>query len=143
MQIVQQRRSLAPDLARGFMLLLIAMAYTDAQLSDWLEVLPVTEAQNGNIFEKTAVFIKTLFRGQQGLPDVCLPVWLREYVAVSENGTKRFRQKEDFKAISFKGILVACFRFFHSVLVFNYEILAPYGIALLITAPLLFNLMTS
>lgn len=138
MQIVQQTRSLAPDLARGFMLLLIAMAYTDAQLSDWGS-LPITEAQNGNVFEKTAVFIKTLFRDNRAYPMFAFLFGYGSVLLFQKMERSGFNKKKILKQFRLRAFWLLIFGFFHSVLVFNYEILAPYGTALLITAPLLFK----
>lgn len=138
MQIVQQTRNLAPDLARGFMLLLIAMAYTDAQLSDWGS-LPIAEAQNGNVLEKMAVFIKTLFRDNRAYPMFAFLFGYGSVLLFQKMERSGFEKKKILKQLRLRAFWLLVFGFFHSVLVFNYEILAPYGTALLITTPLLFK----
>lgn len=138
MQIVQQTRNLAPDLARGFMLLLIAMAYTDAQLSDWGS-LPVNDAQNGTVIGRAAVFIKTLFRDNRAYPMFAFLFGYGSVLLFQKMERSGFAKKKILKQFRLRAFWLLVFGFFHSVLVFNYEILAPYGAALLITAPLLFN----
>lgn len=137
MQTIQQSRSLAPDLARGFMLLLIAMAYTDAHLSDWGTQAP--ETQNDSILEQTAISIKTLLRDNRAYPMFAFLFGYGSVLLFQKLERSNLNSKLILKRFRMRAFWLLVFGFFHSVLVFSYEILAPYGIALLITAPLLFK----
>lgn len=92
-------------------MLLIAMAYTDAHLSYWGS-LPITEAQNGNVFGKTAVFIKTLFRDNRAYPMFAFLFGYGSVLLFQKMEPSGFDKKKILKKNSIKGILVACFRFF-------------------------------
>lgn len=135
MENIQQSRSLAPDLARGFILLLIAMAYTDAQLNDWDSL----QAQNDNLFERTAIFIKTLFRDNRSYPMFAFLFGYGSVLLFKKMERNGLDKKQILKLFRLRAFWLFVFGFLHSVLVFSYEILAPYGIALLISAPLLFK----
>lgn len=135
MQTIQQSRSLAPDLARGFMLLLIAMAYTDAHLSDW--GIQARETQNDSILEQTAISIKTLLRDNRAYPMFAFLFGYGSVLLFQKLERSNLSSKLISKRFRMRGLWLLVFGFLHSVLVFSYEILAPYGMTLLITAPLL------
>lgn len=137
MQTIQSSRSLTPDLARGFMLLLIAMAYTDAHLGNW--GTPANQAVDLQPTERLAIAFKTLFRDNRAYPMFAFLFGYGSVLLFQKLERGGFDRKQILSRLRRRACWLLIFGFFHSVLVFNYEILAPYGIALLITAPLLFK----
>ena len=121
-------RSLAPDLARGVMLLLIAVAHAPAFVDDW-DLGPAA-------LNTVAVFVKSLVADNQAR---AMFVFLFGY-GLGQLAQRQYARGDDWPAVrkllrrrSFWLIVIG---FLHAVLLVPLDIIAVYGATLLLLTPL-------
>ncbi|WP_437761338.1 DUF418 domain-containing protein [Sorangium sp. So ce764] len=121
-------RSLAPDIARGFMLLLVAVSHAPAFVSRW-DLGP--EALN-----TIAVFIRSLVAENQAR---VMFVFLFGYALGQLTERQRARGSDwasILKLLRRRSLWLIVIGFAHSTLLVPFDIIAVYGLTLLLLAPL-------
>lgn len=119
-------RSPAPDLARGLMLLAIALAHAPAFLSDW----------GTGPLDRASLFLGTLLFQEQAR---VMFVFLFGYGIgqLLRRETERGRDWPDLRSLLHRrGTVLVVIGFLHSTLLIPLDIVAVYGTALLVAAPL-------
>ncbi len=129
------RRLPGPDLARGFMLLLIAMAYASVYVG-----APFGADVSGEPWwDRAARFASTLLLDNRAFPmfailfgyGVAWSVRRRRERGVSDGEIRRTLRRRAWLLLAFGAV--------HAALIFPGEILTSYGLALLLTGRLLFR----
>ncbi|WP_433699143.1 DUF418 domain-containing protein [Nocardiopsis sp. CA-288880] len=126
-------RRLAPDLARGFMLLLIAMAYAGVYAGAGFG----TEAAGGTPLDRGAAFATTLLLDNRAFPMFAILFGHGLAWTVARQSARGASEAEVRRLLRRRGLFLLLFGFVHALLVFPGEILASYGVAALATGWLL------
>ncbi|CAL9432211.1 hypothetical protein SUDANB121_02091 [Nocardiopsis dassonvillei] len=119
-------RSPAPDMARGLMLLAIALAHVPAFLTHW----------GTGPLDRAALFLGTLLFQEQAR---VMFVFLFGYGIgqLLRRETERGRDWPDLRSLLHRrGLVLVALGFLHSTLLVPLDIVAVYGTALLVAAPL-------
>ncbi|MEU6699443.1 DUF418 domain-containing protein [Pseudonocardia sp. NPDC046786] len=132
-------RLLAPDLARGAMLLLIAMAYAGVYAA-----VPFGTATAGAApVDRIAAVLTTLLLDNRAFPmfAILFGYGLAWSVARQQRGRdgREVPGPEIRRSVRRRGLFLVLFGLVHAILVFPGEILASYGLAALLTGWLLFR----
>ncbi|MFE3448355.1 DUF418 domain-containing protein [Nonomuraea sp. NPDC059194] len=117
-------RSLAPDLARGFMLLLIALAHAPGFVSDWT-VGPA-------VLNKAAEFVRSLFAENQAR---AMFVFLFGY-GLGQLAQRQHDWPSTRNLLRRRSLWLIVIGFAHAVLLVPFDIIAVYGLTLLLLGPL-------
>jgi uncharacterized membrane protein YeiB len=121
-------RSLAPDLARGLMLLLIALAHAPAFLSSWRSGMPVVD--------DVVLFVKSLIADNQAR---AMFVLLFGY-GMGQLAYRHHARGGDWPGLRTllrrRSLWLVVIGFAHTVLLVPIDIVAVYGLALLLFTPL-------
>ncbi|GAB3736326.1 DUF418 domain-containing protein [Nocardiopsis nanhaiensis] len=126
-------RKLAPDLARGFMLLLIAMAYAGV----YAGVGFGTEIADEPLQDRVASVFTTLFLDNRAFPMFAILFGYGMAWMVSRQRARGTSETEVRRLLRRRGGFLLLFGFVHAFLVFPGEILTSYGLAALVTGWLL------
>jgi uncharacterized membrane protein YeiB len=126
-------RKLAPDLARGAMLLLIAMAYAGVYAGGGFG----TDVSDASLPDRIAAFVTTLFLDNRAFPMFAILFGYGMAWMVSRQAARGTADTEIRRLLRRRGLFLLLFGFAHAVLVFPGEILASYGLAALVTGWLL------
>ncbi|SMD19279.1 DUF418 domain-containing protein [Lentzea albidocapillata] len=125
---VSTGRSLAPDLARGLMLLLIALAHAPGFLSSWRSGMPV--------LDDIALFVKSLIADNQAR---AMFVFLFGY-GMGQLAHRHHARGGDWPGLRAllrrRSIWLVLIGFAHTILLVPIDIVAIYGLALLLFTPL-------
>jgi uncharacterized protein len=121
-------RSLAPDLARGLMLLLIALAHAPGFLSSWRSVLP--------LLDDVTLFVKSLIADNQAR---AMFVFLFGY-GLGQLAHRHHARGGDWpglrKLLRRRSVWLVLIGFTHTILLVPIDIVAIYGLALLLCTPM-------
>ncbi|MEE2039865.1 DUF418 domain-containing protein [Nocardiopsis sp. CT-R113] len=126
-------RELAPDLARGFMLLLIAMAYAGVYTGAGFG----TDAADAGPLDRGAAFATTLLLDNRAFPMFAILFGYGMAWTVSRQSARGTSDAEIRRLLRRRGLFLLLFGFVHALLVFPGEILTSYGVAALATGWLL------
>ncbi|MFE3457970.1 DUF418 domain-containing protein [Nocardiopsis aegyptia] len=126
-------RKLAPDLARGAMLLLIAMAYASVYAGGGFG----TDVSGEALPDRVAAFVTTLFLDNRAFPMFAILFGYGMAWMVARQTARGTADAEVRRLLRRRGLFLLLFGFVHAVLVFPGEILASYGLAALVTGWLL------
>ena len=133
-----KERLIAPDLARGFMLLVIALAHAPL----WLSASAVNlsgRPMGGNAMDEAVNFISTLFVDSRGLPlfaillgyGLTMMVNRQQSAGTPKSGSKRLLRR--------RALYLLLFGFVNVVIIGGIDILAEYGFYTLLVGWLLFR----
>lgn len=132
------KRSLAPDLARGFMLLLIALAHAPMYVpTSGLGVL--NHPLGGSMLDNTIKFLTLLFVDLRSYPMFATLFGFGLAMMISRQLSKGTSKRDTKKLIYRRCLFLILFGILHAILVFSYDILSIYGIAGLIVGWLMFR----
>lgn len=126
-------RRLAPDLARGFMLLLIAMAYAGVYAGAGFG----TDVSGEPLPDRIAALATTLLLDNRAFPMFAILFGYGMAWMVARQTARGAREEEVRRLLRRRGAFLLLFGFVHALLVFPGEILTSYGLAALITGWLL------
>lgn len=129
------QRLLAPDLARGFMLLLIAMAYAGVYVGAPFGV----DASGERPLDRIATFGSVLFLDNRAFPMFAILFGYGVAWSVGRRTTRGVPAKETRRGLRRRALYLLLFGAVHAFLVYPGEILTSYGLALLVTGFLLFR----
>lgn len=129
------RRLLAPDVARGVMLLLIAMAYAGVYVGAGFGV----DASHEAAPDRVAGFATTLLLDNRAFPLFAILFGYGMAWSVARQSARDVDPRVIRGTVRRRALLLLLFGAVHAVLVFPGEILTSYGLALLITGWLLFR----
>lgn len=131
-------RSLAPDLARGFMLLLIAIAHAPLLLYG-LEPGLITRPLGVSGWDRTVDFIALLLVDNRAYPMFAALFGYGMAMMVNRQLAAGTPQLEIRRLLRRRGWFLLLFGFVHTVLIGGADILALYGISALLVGRLLFR----
>lgn len=126
-------RKLAPDLARGVMLLLIAMAYAGVYAGVGFGV----DVSGEPARDRLAALFTTLFLDNRSFPMFAILFGYGMAWMVSRQRAKGTSDREVRRLLRRRGFFLLLFGAVHALLVFPGEILTSYGLAALVTGWLL------
>lgn len=126
-------RELAPDLARGVMLLLIAMAYAGVYSGVGFGV----DVSGEPVEDRLAALFTTLFLDNRAFPMFTILFGYGMAWMVSRRRAKGTSEQEVRRLLRRRGLFLLLFGAVHALLVFPGEILTSYGLATLVTGWLL------
>ncbi len=126
-------RRLAPDLARGFMLLLIAMAYAGVYAGAGFG----TDVSGEPLPDRIAALATTLLLDNRAFPMFAILFGYGMAWMVARQTARGTREEEVRRLLRRRGVFLLLFGFVHALLVFPGEILTSYGLAALVTGWLL------
>lgn len=129
------RRLLAPDIARGLMLLLITMAYAGVYTGAGFGVVASDESS----LDQTASLLATVLLDNRAFPLFAILFGYGIAWSVSRQSAREVSPRSQRRTLRRRALLLLLFGAVHAILVFPGEILTSYGIALLITGWLLFR----
>ncbi|QSB04634.1 DUF418 domain-containing protein [Natronoglycomyces albus] len=132
------QRKLTPDLARGFMLLLIAMAYSGIYLTA-SDVGGYGSMPGGSGLDQTVSFTATLLLENRAFPLFGIMFGIGMVMLVTRQSQKGTSEADSRRLLKRRALWLLVFGIAHAILVFPGEILAAYGLATLILAWLLFR----
>lgn len=126
-------RKLAPDLARGVMLLLIAMAYAGVYAGVGFGV----DVSDEPAQDRLAALFTTLFLDNRSFPMFAILFGYGMAWMVSRQRARGTSDQEVRRLLRRRGFFLLLFGAVHALLVFPGEILTSYGLAALVTGWLL------
>lgn len=126
-------RKLAPDLARGVMLLLIAMAYAGVYAGGGFG----TDVSGEPFQDRSASLFTTLFLDNRAFPMFAILFGYGMAWMVSRQRARGTSEQEVRRLLRRRGGFLLLFGFVHAFFVFPGEILTSYGLAALVTGWLL------
>ncbi|WP_193518591.1 DUF418 domain-containing protein [Nocardiopsis kunsanensis] len=129
----RRERVLAPDLARGFMLLLIAMAYAGV----YVGVGFGTDVSGEGFLDRTASAVTHLLLDNRAFPMFAILFGYGMAWMVSRQTGRGTDDREIRRLLRRRGWCLLLFGFVHALFVFPGEILTSYGLAALVTGWLL------
>ncbi|MEV1290690.1 DUF418 domain-containing protein [Pseudonocardia sp. NPDC049635] len=128
-------RMLAPDLARGAMLLLIVMAYAGVYAGVPFGT-PMTDAA---AVDRVAAVLTTLLLDNRAFPMFAILFGYGLAWSVVRRRGRGVPEADCRRLVRRRGLFLVLFGLVHAILVFPGEILASYGLAALLTGGLLFR----
>lgn len=131
-------RKLTPDLARGFMLLLIAMAYAGTYLTA-ADAGGYGVRPGGSGLDQTVSFTTALFLENRAFPLFGIMLGIGMVMLVTRQRDRGIPEDESRRLLKRRALWLLVFGIVHAILVFPGEILAAYGLATLILGWLLFR----
>ncbi|QQK77106.1 DUF418 domain-containing protein [Salicibibacter cibarius] len=131
-------RSLAPDISRGFMLLLIAMAYAPTYLFN-IETGVYTRPAGGTLLDQTVNFLSLLFLDSRAYPMFAVLFGMGLAIVVNRQMEKGMGETDIKKLIRRRGLFLLLFGVVHGTFVYSGEILGPYGLSILLISWLLYR----
>lgn len=131
-------RKLTPDLARGFMLLLIAMAYAGTYLTA-ADAGGYGVRPGGSGLDQTVSFAATLFLENRAFPLFGIMLGIGMVMLVTRQRDRGIPEEESRRLLKRRALWLLVFGVVHAILVFPGEILAAYGLATLMLGWLLFR----
>lgn len=131
-------RKLAPDLARGCMLLLITMAYSGLYLTA-SDVGGYGTLPGGSDLDRAVSFAATVLLENRAFPLFGILFGVGMVMLVAGLQARGVGEKESRRLLRRRGLWLLVFGLAHAIVVFPGEILAAYGLATLILAWLLFR----
>jgi len=129
------QRFVGPDLARGVMLLLIAMSYAGAYASAGFGV----DASSEPALDQAASFTSTLFLDNRAFPMFAILFGYGLAWSIARQTARGVEPHQLRRELRRRALLLLAFGVVHAVLVYTGEILTSYGLALLATGWLLFR----
>lgn len=133
-----KERKLTPDLARGFMLLLITMAYAGMYLTA-TDVGGYGDRPGGSGLDQTVSFVATLFLENRAFPLFGIMLGIGMVMLITRQRERGTSEAESRRLLKRRALWLLVFGIGHAILVFPGEILAAYGLATLILGWLLFR----
>ena len=132
------RRVLAPDLARGFMLLLIAMAYAPVYTTSG-EAGGYGRRPGGSLLDQLVSFVSTLVVENRAFPMFGILFGYGLVMLVESGRRKGLSEQESRRMLRRRSLWLLAFGTVHTVLAYTAEILAAYGVAGLTIGLLVFK----
>lgn len=126
-------RLLAPDLARGFMLLLIAMAYASVYVGAGFSA----DASREDLLDRAAAFATTLLLDNRAFSMFAILFGYGVAWMVARQSARGTPVPEIRRLLRRRGLWLLVFGLVHALVLFPYEVLASYGFATLLTGWLL------
>lgn len=136
--VSKKERLLAPDLGRGFMLLIIALAHAPLWLNAGetnLMGMPI----GGNVIDEVINFFSILLVDNRGLPLFAILLGYGLTMMVDRQLSAGTTVAESKRLLRRRGLFLLLFGFVHAVIIGGIDILAFYGFATLIIGWLLFR----
>jgi uncharacterized membrane protein YeiB len=134
----QTSRSLAPDLARGFMLLLIALAHAPMYVpSSGSGIL--NHPLGGSMLDNIIKFFTLLFIDLRSYPMFAALFGFGLAMIITRRMSKGISLSDTKRLIYRRCLVLILFGVLHAVFVFSYDILTIYGIAGLLISWLLYR----
>lgn len=130
-----RQRLVGPDLARGVMLLLIAMAYAGVYAMAGFGV----GASGEPVLDQAVSFASILFLDNRAFPLFAILFGYGLAWSIARRSARNVEPKELRRGLRRRALLLLAFGAVHALLVFPGEILTSYGLAILITGWLLFR----
>ncbi|WP_205618350.1 PH domain-containing protein [Corynebacterium sputi] len=130
-----QRRMPAPDLARGVMLLLIAMAYASVYVGAEFGVLVHEEPW----WDQAATFISTLFLDNRAFPMFAILFGFGLALSVRRQQERGVDELEIRFSLRRRACMLLAIGLVHAILVYSGEILTSYALAIFVTGWMLFR----
>ncbi|MFC4337751.1 DUF418 domain-containing protein [Salininema proteolyticum] len=131
-------RKLTPDLARGFMLLLIAMAYAGTYLTAD-DIGGYGQPFGGSALDRTVSTASALFLENRAFPLFGVLFGIGLVMMTDAARAKGRPDSQTRSTVRRRSLWLLAFGFVHATLVFSGEILAAYGVAGLLLGWLLFR----
>ncbi|WP_265182041.1 DUF418 domain-containing protein [Geomicrobium sp. JCM 19055] len=131
-------RLLAPDLARGFMLLIIAIAHATL----WVvatETTQIGRPLGGTIVDDVTNFFSTLFVANRGLPLFALLFGYGLAMMVRRQTENGMLEKKSKQLITRRALFLILFGIIHAVFIGGIDILFVYGISTFLIGWILFK----
>ncbi|WP_222723690.1 DUF418 domain-containing protein [Streptomyces sp. t39] len=129
--VTAAERSPAPDIARGFMLLLIALAHAPMYVTG-SDPGPVTHPQGGDALDRTITFLGLDLVDNRAYPMFAALFGYGMAMLVMRQQAAGTSAKASGRLLRRRGLFLVLFGFVHFVLIFPADILAPYGVAALL-----------
>lgn len=133
-----KERSLAPDIAGGFMLLLIAMAYAPTYLFNAPPGV-YTSPTGATLLDQTVNFFSVIFLDSRAYPMFAVLFGMGLAIVISRQMEKGLTEGEIKKLIRRTGYFLLLFGVIHGTFVYGGEILGPYGISVLLISWMLYR----
>lgn len=131
----EPRRILGPDVARGFMLLLIAMAYAGVYVGAGFGV----DASNAPALDRAASLVTVLLLDNRAFPLFAILFGYGLAWSVARRSARGDGPGTQRRVLGRRALMLLLFGAVHAILFFPGEILTSYGFALLVTGWLLFR----
>lgn len=128
--VLAKERLLAPDLARGFMLLIIALAHAPLLLD---------RQDGGGVIDKAVNFVSILFVDNRGLPLFAILLGYGLAMMVNRQLSAGTLEVESKRLLRRRGSFLLLFGFVHTVIIGGIDILAFYGFSTLLIGWILFR----
>lgn len=128
--VLAKERLLAPDLARGFMLLIIALAHAPLLLD---------RQDGGGVIDKAVNFVRILFVDNRGLPLFAILLGYGLAMMVNRQLSAGTLEVESKRLLRRRGSFLLLFGFAHTVIIGGIDILAFYGFSTLLIGWILFR----
>lgn len=125
-----KERLLAPDLARGFMLLIIALAHAPLLLD---------RQDGGSVIDEAVNFVSILFVDNRGLPLFAILLGYGLAMMVNRQLKAGTLEIESKRLLRRRGFFLLLFGFVHAVIIGGIDILAFYGFSTLLIGWILFR----
>ncbi|QQK75409.1 DUF418 domain-containing protein [Salicibibacter cibarius] len=125
-----KERLLAPDLARGFMLLIIAIAHAPLLLG---------RPDGEGIIDEAVNFVSILFVDNRGLPLFAILLGYGLAMMVNRQLNAGTLERESKRLLRRRGFFLLLFGFVHAVIIGGIDILAFYGFSTLLIGWILFR----
>lgn len=133
-----KERLIAPDLARGFMLLVIALAHAPFWLSADEASLP-GRPMGGSAMDETVNVISTLLVDSRGMPLFGILLGYGLTMMVNRQLSAGTSESESRRLLRRRALYLIVFGFVHTVFIGGIDILAEYGLYTLLIGWLLFR----
>ncbi|MGW3498359.1 DUF418 domain-containing protein [Streptomyces sp. NPDC001020] len=129
--VTAAERSPAPDIARGFMLLLIALAHAPMYVTG-ADPGPVTHPKGGDTLDRTITFLGLDLVDNRAYPMFAALFGYGMAMLVLRQRAAGTSGRAAGRLLRRRGLFLVLFGFVHFVLIFPADILAPYGVAALV-----------
>ncbi|WP_051722723.1 DUF418 domain-containing protein [Streptomyces albus] len=128
--VTAAERSPAPDIARGFMLLLIALAHAPLYVTT-SDPGVVTHPAGGDALDRTVTFLSLDLVDNRAYPMFAALFGYGMAMLVMRQRAAGTTASAAARLLRRRGVFLVLFGFVHFVLIFPADILAPYGVAAL------------
>jgi uncharacterized protein len=123
-------RSMAPDIARGFMLLLIALGH--ASLYTTSRTVIMNHPVGGSVLDRAVTFAGLVIMDNRSYPMFSALFGFGMAMMVSRQLAAGTAPREAGRLLRRRGVLLLIFGYIHFVFIFPSDILGPYGLCSLV-----------
>lgn len=131
---LKKQRLLGPDLARGVMLLLIAMAYAGVYVASGFGV----DATHESWLDQATTFASHLVLDNRAFPMFAILFGYGLAWSIARRTARKIEPAQQKRRLRRRALMLLIFGAVHAFLIYPGEILMSYGLALLVTGWLLF-----